>query len=197
MLLALILYRLLWPTFWCDIFLILCVFCALCIVEGRCYGDVSTVEELIAILSASKTPEGWPCRLTKTVDKVTRKTVSVSAKPTPKAESNTPLPTHEPNYTDPFRSFLPLRVIDKELPSSSKTKLYTIDQIQKGFGFHDVSSIIREIQKISANRYISTLDKEPILDLGQVATFKNPQRNTTPLPHSNIHFEGLHMDIID
>eukprot|EP00038_Savillea_parva_P001295 m.102897 g.102897 ORF g.102897 m.102897 type:complete len:1072 (-) comp10455_c0_seq1:229-3444(-) len=50
-------------------------------VDGKSYGDHSSVESLIAALSASKKPKGWPTRLTKTMDRLTKKTIAVNAKP--------------------------------------------------------------------------------------------------------------------
>ena len=95
-----------------------------------------------------------------------------------------------------FRQFAPLRVIDKALPSQNPNKSYTLNQIQKAFGFRNVSSIIKQIEATNKNCIISTLDTEPIIDLGQVASIDKPIRNTTKLPLPPNRGDVVHMDII-
>ena len=94
------------------------------------------------------------------------------------------------------RQFAPLRVIDKVLPSQTSKKSFTIDQIQRSFGFRNVHSIINQIEETNENCLISTLDQEPILDLGKVAAIDKPKRNTVPLPFPPDRGDVLHMDII-
>ena len=94
------------------------------------------------------------------------------------------------------RKFAPLRVIDKALPSQTSNKSYTLNQIQQAFGFRNVSSIIKQIEATNKNCLISTLDIEPIIDLGQVASIDKPKRNTTKLPLPPQRGDVVHMDII-
>ena len=105
--------------------------------------------------------------------------------------------SHPDSYLiDPDRKFAQLRVIDKLLPSHTSNKSFTLNQIQKGFGFRNITSIINQIKQTNRNCLISTLDKEPIIDLGQVAAIDKPQRNTTPLPFPPKRGDVVHMDII-
>ena len=101
-----------------------------------------------------------------------------------------------PSETNPIERFAPLRVIDKNLPSQTTNKSFTMDQVQKAFGFRNVASIIKQIQETSNNCIISTKDVEPILDLGKVASIDKPKRNTHPLPFPPNRGDVLHMDII-
>ena len=101
-----------------------------------------------------------------------------------------------PSQTNPKEKFAPLRVIDKNLPSQTSKKSFTMDQVQKAFGFRNVGSIINQIKETNENCLISTKDVEPILDLGQVASIDKPKRNTHPLPFPPNRGDVLHMDII-
>ena len=101
-----------------------------------------------------------------------------------------------PSQTDPEQNFAPLRVIDKNLPSQTSNKSFTMDQVQKAFGFRNVSPIINQIKETNENCLISTKDVEPILDLGKVASIDKPKRNTHPLPFPPNRGDVLHMDII-
>jgi len=75
-----------------------------------------------------------------------------------------------------------LRLVDKIIQNAPHIATMSVDQMRKGFGFRNVSSIIKEIQETSNNFRMSTLDKEPILDLGDVSTIDRSKRNTSPLP---------------
>ena len=79
----------------------------------------------------------------------------------------------------PFRKFAPLRVIEKALPSHTTNKSFTLNQIQKAFGFRNVLSIMKQIEATNKNCLISILVTKPILDLGMVASIDKPKRNTT------------------
>jgi len=64
----------------------------------------------------------------------------------------------------------PLRLVDKLIQHAPHVATMSIHQMRKGFGFRKIHSIIKEIQHTSNNLRISTLDREPILDLGEVSS---------------------------
>jgi len=89
-----------------------------------------------------------------------------------------------------------LQLVDKIIQHAPHIATMLIDQMQKGFGFRNVKSIIKEIQQTSNNFRLSTLDKEPILDLGEVSTIDKSKRNTNPLDLPKHLGDVVHMDII-
>jgi len=103
--------------------------------------------------------------------------------------------THETNTND---HRLPLlRTVDTPLGSSPSKISYSIDQLRRNFGFRNVDSIAKELRITSKDTFsISTLDREPIIDLGEVSTMDRPPRNTHPLPLPQNVGEVVHADII-
>ena len=59
-----------------------------------------------------------------------------------------------------------------------------------------MSSILNEIKATSQHLHLSTLEKEPIIDIGTVATIDKHPRNTHPLVLPKRLGDVLHMDII-
>ena len=89
-----------------------------------------------------------------------------------------------------------LRLVDKPLQHAPHIATLSIDQLKKGFGFRNIQSIIKELQQTSSKFRLSTLDKEPILDLGEVATIDRSKRNTTLLDLPRNLGDVVHMDIL-
>ena len=103
---------------------------------------------------------------------------------------------HHHKISNTPRTNTPLRLVDKPIQNAPHVATMSVDQMRKGFGFRNVSSIIKEIQQTSTNFRVSTLDKEPILDLGDVTTIDKSKRNTSPLPLPKHLGDVVHMDII-
>jgi len=100
---------------------------------------------------------------------------------------------------DPYSDQLPppsLRVVDKPISTSTSKSTYSIDQLRKAFGFRNVASIVKELKETCTNFSISTTDREPILDLGEVSNMDKPPRNTFPKPLPHQLGDIVHMDII-
>ena len=89
-----------------------------------------------------------------------------------------------------------LNVIHKPLPQIPNKTPISIDQLQKAFGFRNVSSILNEIKATSNHLSISTTDREPILDIGNTATVPKSPRNTFPLELPRQLGDIMHLDII-
>jgi len=102
-----------------------------------------------------------------------------------------PNPTAPLTYVPP-----PIRPIDKPITNATKNITLNMNQLQKGFGFRNVSSMINELQETSTNLVLSTLDKEPIIDIGETASIDRPKRNTTPLDLPHELGDVVHMDIL-
>jgi len=91
----------------------------------------------------------------------------------------------------------PIKItIDTPLSHIPTSTTMTIDQLRKAFGFRNVTSILNEIKATSQNLHLSTLDKEPIIDIGTIATIDKRPRNTHPLVLPKQLGDVLHMDII-
>jgi len=98
------------------------------------------------------------------------------------------IPTPEnPTPNDPDIEFPtpPLPPTDIPISSLPERISYTTDQLRKAFGFRNVDHIIPHLKQISHSNFsISSSDREPTLDLGDVSTIDRPKRNTksNPLP---------------
>jgi len=71
-----------------------------------------------------------------------------------------------------------------------------MDQLQKGFGFRNVNSFIKELRETATKFSVSMKDKEPILDIGQAATIDKSRRNTILIPFPKQLGDVVHMDIV-
>ena len=90
-----------------------------------------------------------------------------------------------------------LRTHDLPISSLPNDVSFTINQIQRGFGFRNINNIRKQIRETSQNNFsISTSDQEPILDLGSKATIDKSKRNTTPVTMPSRFGEAVHMDIL-
>ena len=85
----------------------------------------------------------------------------------------------------------------KPMSSDSSETSFTIDQLRKAFGFRNIDTILSKIQQTCESNFtISTKDKEPIIDLGDVVTIPKSKRNTLPLPLPPHFGDTMHMDIV-
>ena len=83
------------------------------------------------------------------------------------------------------------------ISSRAKETSYTFDQLRRSFGFRNISKILPIIKATCKNNFhISTLDEEPIQDLGVTATVDKSKRNTTPIPLPEQFGDVIHMDIV-
>ena len=100
------------------------------------------------------------------------------------------------NQSRPQSKSPPLRTVDKPLATSDTSTSYTIDQLKRNFGFRNIQSILNEMKTTIDNLHVSTSDKEPITDLGEVTTINKPKRNTNPLNLPEKFGDLIHMDIL-
>jgi len=89
-----------------------------------------------------------------------------------------------------------MRVVDIPPTACSPKITLNVDQLRKNFGFRNINSIIKEMKQTSTNLIISTQDREPIVDIGEVSTIDRPHRNTTPLLLPKHPGDIVHMDIL-
>ena len=90
-----------------------------------------------------------------------------------------------------------LRTHDIPISSIPKDVTFTIDQIQRRFGFRNVNNIIKQIQETSQPNFsLSSSDQEPIMDLGITSTIDKSKRNTTPLTLPTKFGDAVHIDIL-
>ena len=91
----------------------------------------------------------------------------------------------------------PLRTHDLPISSLPKDVSFTVDQLQRRFGFRNINNILPQIRETSLPNYsISAQDTEPILDLGNTATIDKSKRNTTPINLPTKFGDVVHMDIL-
>ena len=89
-----------------------------------------------------------------------------------------------------------IKLYDKPLVTATDKITMNMEQLQKSFGFRNISSILNEIKATSQNLNLSTTLEENIIDLGQVAKFDRPKRNTTPLELPTSLGDIVHADIL-
>ena len=88
------------------------------------------------------------------------------------------------------------RTVDIPVTNAPPKSIYTMDQLRKYFGFRNVNSILKELKATTTNFGISTMDTEPVLDIGEAATIDKPRRNTDPLPLPLQPGDVVHADIL-
>jgi len=88
------------------------------------------------------------------------------------------------------------RIIDTPLSQQPSKASITLDQLHKSFGFRNVSSILNELKSTSKPFAIASKEKEPIIDIGEVATISKKPRNTYPLDLPKQLGDVVHVDII-
>ena len=90
-----------------------------------------------------------------------------------------------------------LRTHDNPVSSLPNDVSFTVDQLQRRFGFRNISNILHQIRETSQPNYsISTLDQVPIIDLGNTSTIIKSKRNTTLIKLQTKFGKVVHMDIL-
>jgi len=91
---------------------------------------------------------------------------------------------------------IPIRVIYTPLSQSPSKNFMTLDQLQRAFGFRNVSSFLHETKSTSQNLTILNPNKGPIVDIGNVSTISKKSRNTSFLNLPRNLGDTMHIDII-
>ena len=91
----------------------------------------------------------------------------------------------------------PLRIVDKPPSHAGASTSLTVDQLRKGFGFRNINNFVKNLKTTATNFSISTMDREQVLDLGEVATMDKSKRNNTitslpPNPGDIVHMDIIH-----
>ena len=109
--------------------------------------------------------------------------------------SNEPSPPADEVETNLPKSPLPTH--DIPVSSLPNNVSFTVDQLQRRFGFRNIFPILQQIRETSQPNFsISSSDYEPIIDLGNTSTNAKSKRNTTPLTLPQSFGEVVHMDIL-
>ena len=91
---------------------------------------------------------------------------------------------------------IPIHTWDKVPSNAPNIRQMTIEELQKSIGFLNADRLLSTLQKTSQPTIqISNTDREPFLDLGEVATLDKPARNTNPLPLPPHVGHTIHIDI--
>ena len=89
-----------------------------------------------------------------------------------------------------------IRPVDKPCSAESMSKTFTGNENRKCIGYRNVEKIIPLFKNTFLdNFHISKLDREPILDLGEIATIDKSKITTSPVPLPPRFGDVMHMDI--
>ena len=89
-----------------------------------------------------------------------------------------------------------MRTVDKPVTNAHNSVSFTIDQLRRGISFRNISSIINELKQTATNFTISTMDKEPIIDIGEASTIDRPKSNKQALTLPKSPGDIVHADIL-
>ena len=104
-----------------------------------------------------------------------------------------PHPSHSPqSYRPP-----PIPTHNKPITDSPNRCSFNVKQLRKGFGFRNVDNFLKHIHSTCKDTiFLSSADREPILDLGEVSTIDKNKTNTSLVPLPDIPFNTVHCDIV-
>ena len=89
-----------------------------------------------------------------------------------------------------------IRPVDKPRSSAPKTVTITEDNLRKYVGFQNTTRMIPHLTEcFKSNFHFSTLDREPILDIGEVTTIDKSRISTKTVTLPPTFGDALHMDI--
>ena len=95
-------------------------------------------------------------------------------------------------YTPP-----PVPTFDKPFSNSPSRCSYNIEQLKRAFGFRNIDNFVSNLKETSKDTFsFSTLDREPILDLGEVATINKNRESNNSVPLPDLPFDTIHTDIV-
>ena len=118
-------------------------------------------------------------------------------------------PTNTPNdiptisTTNPLSSVTPLnhdppqiRTIDKPQPVVPADRTITIEDLRKKIGFRNTESLLPHLKScFQPNFHLSNIDREPVLNIGEVATIDKTRISTNPVPLPQKFGDVMHADI--
>ena len=101
------------------------------------------------------------------------------------------------SQSSPSPLFCPITTVDKASTNGPASITFTYDQLRHCLGFRNIDNVAKHLPHTSKNTYsISTADKEPIMDLGDVATIHPRHRTTANLPLPTNPYDIVHIDIV-
>ena len=118
-----------------------------------------------------------------------------TARPASSSEPVTPAcqsPSSSPIHHHPPH----IRTTDKPQPVAHADKTINVDELRKLIGFRNTDSIIPHLHEcFQPNFHLSKLDREPVLNLGEVATIDKTKISKTPVPLPKHFGDVMHADI--
>ena len=106
-----------------------------------------------------------------------------------------PTPNIEPN-NESTNTGPPLRSVDSISSTIPANVQLTVDELRRNVGFRNVDTLIKNFNQITNGQTsISSIEEEPTIDLGSVATIHHKRSNTTPLPQGESFGDVFHCDI--
>ena len=107
-----------------------------------------------------------------------------------------------PQASSPLANLEPLPlpkipVTEHVLMSSNKMQSITVTQLQRSFGYRDVSTFVPHLHNLyQPTFHISSTDREPILSLGETSTVPRTRSNSVPLDLPQCFGDTVHCDIV-
>ncbi len=89
-----------------------------------------------------------------------------------------------------------IRPIDKPQDVDPASKIITVDELRKLLGYRNTDNVLKHVDTCFKNNFsISNIDREPILDIGEVATIDKTGIPTRPVPLPKNFGDVLNVDI--
>ena len=105
-------------------------------------------------------------------------------------------PTQSPSSPPTSHVPPPIRTIDKPQPVVAADRTVTIDDLRKLIGFRNAESLIPHLRDcFKPNFHLSTIDRDPVLNLGEVATIDKSKISRRPVPLPKHFGDVMHVDI--
>ena len=129
-----------------------------------------------------------------------QKDISNSLKPSPHKSPNIVphYPTEISNNSDTplVHNPPPIRPIDKPQDVSSASKTVTVEELRRLLGYRNTDKVLEHAHTCFQNNFhISNIEREPTLELGEVATINRTKISTRPVPLPKNFGDAMHVDI--
>ena len=91
----------------------------------------------------------------------------------------------------------PIRPLDKAQDVSPASKTFTIEELRKLLGYRQTDKVMEHMINtcFQNNFHVSTIDREPTLELGEVATIDKTRIPTNPVQLPRNFGDAMHVDI--
>ena len=90
----------------------------------------------------------------------------------------------------------PIRPIDKPQDVDSSSKTITVEELRKCIGYRNTDNLLPHLKSCFQNNFhVSSIDREPVLDLGETSTIDKTRIPTSPVQLPKNFGDVMHCDI--